>query len=74
MLLKEESVTIGNKTLRFKYFTKGARPEGGYILIFGLHGGGGCTTEVNDQQYKNHFTLYNDLLPAGTIWFVPRSC
>lgn len=74
VLLKEEFVTLNDKTMRFKYFVKGARPQGGYTLIFGLHGGGNCATDVNNQQFNNHLNLYNDILPAGTIWFVPRSC
>ena len=60
--------------MNFQYFTKGDKPLGGYTLIFGLHGGGGCPTPVNDQQFNNHLSLYNEFLPEGSIWFVPRSC
>jgi len=74
MLLDEEFITLNDKTMRFKYFIKGLRPKGGYSLIFGFHGGGGCTTDVNNQQFNNHLHLYDDKLPLGTIWFVPRSC
>jgi hypothetical protein len=52
----------------------GDKPEGGYSLVFGLHGGGGCPSEVNEQQFHNHLHLYDKYLPSGVIWFVPRSC
>lgn len=60
--------------MRFIYKKKGKRPTNGYTLIFGLHGGGSCPANVNDQQFKNHHALYDKYLPDGTIWFVPRSC
>jgi hypothetical protein len=28
--------------MKFKYFTFGYKPQNGYTLIFGFHGGGGC--------------------------------
>ena len=42
MLIKQGSITLGDKTMRFQFFCFGAAPPGGYRLIFGLHGGGGC--------------------------------
>lgn len=60
--------------MKFQYFRKGGRPDGGYTLVIGLHGGGNCPTEVNDKQYSNHLHLYDRYMPPGTIWFVPRSC
>jgi hypothetical protein len=45
----------------------------GYRLIFGLHGGGGCPPEINNDQFRNHLNLYDKLLPAGSIWFIFRS-
>jgi hypothetical protein len=33
--------------MRFKYFIHGQKPENGFRLIFGLHGGGGCPSETN---------------------------
>jgi len=74
MMINERSITLGDKTMNFQYFTKGEKPLGGYTLIFGFHGGGGCPTPVNDQQFQNHLNLYDQQLPSGTIWFVPRSC
>ena len=73
-MLNEGSLTIFDKTMRFQYFKKNARPENGYTLVIGLHGGGNCATEVNDTQYSNHLHLYDRYMPPGVIWFVPRSC
>ena len=42
--------------------------------MFGLHGGGGCPAQVNQQQYNNHLAIYDSFLPQGTIWFACRSC
>ena len=73
-MLKQGNITLKDKTLKFQYFTRGNRPINGYSLIFGLHGGGGCPKEVNDQQFKNHINLYNNFLPQGVIWMALRSC
>lgn len=56
----------------YKYF--GEKPEDGYALVFGFHGGGGCPQAVNDSQYENHKKLYDKCLPSGLIWFTPHSC
>lgn len=60
MMIQLGSITLRDKTLRFKYFLIGDRPRDGYALVFGLHGGGGCETSVNDQQFNNHLTLYKN--------------
>lgn len=39
-----------------------------------MHGGGGCPASTNDGQFSNHKHLYDNQMPDGTIWFVPRSC
>ena len=72
--IESKAITIGDKTMRFQYFTRGKKPQGGYTLIFGLHGGGGCPADVNDQQHQNHLHLYDEFLPEGVIWLAPRSC
>lgn len=73
-MLKSGQLTLNGKTMNFVYNTKGQRPPQGYILIFGLHGGGGCPAETNNQQYNNHKHLYEAQLPKGSVWFTPRSC
>ena len=73
-MIQQGKITIGEKVLKITYFTRGSRPLNGYSLVFGLHGGGGCPSQVNDQQYQNHMHLYDAYLPQGIIWIVMRSC
>ena len=49
--VKDGVLTLGDKTLKFRYFMKGDRPKNGYSLLFGMHGGGGCPAKVNDSQF-----------------------
>ena len=49
--VKNGMLTLGDKTLKFRYFMKGDRPKNGYTLLFGMHGGGGCAASVNDKQF-----------------------
>jgi len=58
-MLKSGQLTLNGKTMKFIYKTKGNRPPNGYTLVIGLHGGGGCPAEVNNQQYNNHKGLYD---------------
>lgn len=60
--------------MKFKIFTYGQKPAEGWTLIFGMHGGGGTDAQSNDQQWNNHWHLYDKQMQPGTIWFVPRSC
>ena len=41
-MVEEGKITLDGKTMKVSYFKKGERPQTGYSLIFGLHGGGGC--------------------------------
>lgn len=58
--------------MNFKYFTKGQRPQGGYILIIGLHAGNNQEA-LNNTLWTNHQHLYDSSLPNGSIWFTPRA-
>ena len=73
-MLQSGTLKIKDRTMNFCYNIKGSPPPAGFALIFGLHGGGGCAPEANNQQYNNHKHLYDKELPDGTIWFTPRSC
>lgn len=42
-MLQSGQLVINNRTMNFVYKTKGSRPNNGYTLIFGFHGGGGTT-------------------------------
>ncbi len=45
-------------------------PAGGYSLVISMHGGGGTTARVNDQQWQNQIGLYT--LEQG-IYVAPRA-
>lgn len=70
ILENKELVLEGKKMIfEIKYF--GTRPTNGYTLFIGMHGGGGCKKEINDQQFENHKNIYD--FPDGIVWFTPRS-
>lgn len=58
-MLKSGQLTLNGKTMKFIYKTKELESEWVYNLVIGLHGGGGCPAEVNNQQYNNHKGLYD---------------
>ena len=57
-------------TLKFDYKVFGEKPADGRSLYISLHGGGGTSAAVNDQQWKNQIGLYR---PTEGVYFVPRS-
>lgn len=59
-----------NFILKFDYKIFGEKPVDGRSLYISLHGGGGTTASVNDQQWKNQIQLYR---PEEGVYFVPRS-
>src|SRR5690606_35163371 len=68
--LEAKELTAAGVNIRFTEHTYGDAPEGGHSLWISMHGGGGTTAAVNDQQYRNHQRLY----PAKEgIWVIPRS-
>lgn len=77
--VQEDNIDIINDgilkqdNLKMPFFVKriGKRPKEGYSLYIGLHGGGGCPSQVNDNQWENHKKLYK--LPQGSIWLAPRA-
>lgn len=48
----------------------GDKPEDGYSLFISLHGGGGTTQEVNNQQWENQKHLYR---PQQAVYVAPRA-
>lgn len=59
---------------RIGYFSlkiKGERPENGYPVYIGLHGGGGAPKGVNDQQWEQMKSYYFNSIEAG-IYVAPR--
>ena len=57
-------------TMRFKYRIYGEKPLDGRSLYISMHGGGGTTPEVNDQQWENQIDLYH---PKEGVYVAPRS-
>ena len=48
----------------------GDKPADGYSLFISLHGGGGTTQEVNNQQWENQKYLYR---PQQAVYVAPRA-
>ncbi len=63
-------LTSGDYQMPFEYYVNGELPEGGYPLYISMHGGGGVSPEVNNQQWENQKKLYGTV---DGVYFVPRS-
>ena len=63
-------IKVGNLEMPFYYKIFGDKPKEGRSLYFSLHGGGGTTQQVNDQQWNNQKGLYR---PAEGVYLVPRA-
>ncbi len=68
--LEKKSLTLGDKTLRWKERVFGKEPAGGHSLWISMHGGGNAPPALNDQQWSNQVNLYE--LPEG-ICVAPRA-
>ncbi|GAA5481118.1 transglutaminase domain-containing protein [Haloferula sargassicola] len=68
--LENKAITLGDKTLLWKERTFGEAERGQRSLWISMHGGGGTTKEVNDQQWSNQVNLYD--IPEG-ICVAPRA-
>ena len=53
----------------FDYRIYGTKPAAGYDMYISMHGGGGTTKAVNDEQWQNQIGLYQ---PKG-IYLAPRA-
>ena len=68
--LKDNVITIGDKSMRLLTRVFGAAPADGRSLWISMHGGGGAPAQVNDQQWQNQIRLYQ---PAEGIVIAPRA-
>jgi hypothetical protein len=66
----DESITLGDKTLKWKHKHFGTKPKDGWNLFLSLHGGGGAPARVNTQQWENQVRLYQ---PADSLYVAPRA-
>lgn len=66
----DESITLGERTLKWKHRHFGTKPKDGWNLYLSLHGGGGAPARVNNQQWENQVRLYQ---PADSLYIAPRA-
>ena len=68
------SLSFGGYTMPFYYNIFGDQPSGGRSLFISLHGGGGTTAEMNDQQYNNQKHLYDAAMEnLEGVYLAPRA-
>ncbi len=67
---KNQRIHRDSLTMRFMYRVYGDKPADGRSLYISMHGGGGTTPDVNDQQWQNQIVLYH---PQEGIYVAPRS-
>ncbi|MEI7909541.1 MAG: transglutaminase domain-containing protein [Verrucomicrobiota bacterium] len=68
--LKDNVITIGDKSMRLLTRVFGTAPADGRSLWISMHGGGGAPAAVNDQQWQNQIRLYQ---PAEGLYIAPRA-
>lgn len=68
--LAEGVVRAAGHEMKFLRRDFGEAPETGRSLWISMHGGGGTTAQVNDQQWRNQIRLYE---PAQGIYIAPRA-
>ena len=56
--LADKAIVSNGKTLKYLTASFGDKPANGHALYISMHGGGGTTPDVNDQQWKNQIRLY----------------
>ena len=65
------AITLESKTMRYSVEVIGDQPTDGYPLYIALHGGGGTSASVNDEQWQQMQTHYRDSITAG-VYVAPR--
>ncbi len=68
--MKDKVIQLGNKQMKFTTKIFGKKPKSGRSLYISLHGGGGTTAKVNDQQWRNQQRLY---APREGVYVAPRA-
>ena len=68
--LKDNVITIGDKSMRLLTRVFGQAPADGRSLWISMHGGGGAPAQVNDSQWQNQIRLYQ---PAEGLYIAPRA-
>jgi hypothetical protein len=68
--VEAKRITLDGKTMPWLERVFGEAPTNGRSLWISMHGGGGATKAVNDQQWNNQIRLYQ---PAEGIYIAPRA-
>ncbi|MBB76271.1 MAG: alpha/beta hydrolase [Planctomycetaceae bacterium] len=68
--MQDKRIALGKHALRFDYKIFGKKPAKGRSLYISMHGGGGTTQAVNDQQWENQKRLYR---PQEGVYLAPRA-
>ena len=66
----DKEIIIGGKKMPLHWSVYGSQPGDGRSLYISLHGGGGTTPDVNDQQWDNQKRLYK---PSEGVYLCPRA-
>ena len=69
-VLRDSIIRQDGDSMKLWWTTYGEKPADGRSLWISLHGGGGTTPEVNDQQWRNQMRLYR---PDEGVYVAPRS-
>ena len=67
---KNKVLVHGKYTMKLDWTVYGNAPADGRSLYISLHGGGGTTADVNDQQWENQKQLYK---PSEGVYLCPRA-
>ena len=69
-VVRDSIIRQDGDSMKLWWAVYGERPADGRSLWISLHGGGGTTPEVNDQQWRNQMRLYR---PSEGVYVAPRS-
>jgi predicted esterase len=66
----EKIIRLDKLEMKFDYRVFGEKPKTGRRLFISMHGGGGTTANINDQQWRNQIRLYE---PKEGVYLAPRA-
>lgn len=70
----DRELTFDGYQMPFYYQIFGDEPADGRSLFISMHGGGGTTSDVNDQQYENQKHLYDEQMESlEGVYLAPRA-
>lgn len=70
----DRQLKVDNHTMPFYYNIFGDEPADGRSLFISMHGGGGTTPAMNDQQYENQKHLYDATMKGlEGVYLSPRA-